>query len=223
MRALQEKGRPHETAEAFDRKKLILERYRFLRERAPDEVERLRLQLTRYELLLARIGLDEEQVGTEYRIGRVLRSAAGNTLMLALGLPFLAVGIATNFLPYLVSWLLARVAGPLPDRRASAGFLAGLVAFPLGWAAIGAAAGHRWGMAVGFAAAAVGPLSGAVALQAMDRWHQALVETWGLWMAIVRPSARALLRRMRGRALDRADRLLALATGETPAASGSPG
>ena len=31
MRALQEKGRPHETAEAFDRKKLILERYRLLR------------------------------------------------------------------------------------------------------------------------------------------------------------------------------------------------
>jgi 1-acyl-sn-glycerol-3-phosphate acyltransferase len=223
MRALQEKGRPHETAEAFDRKKLILERYRLLRERVPDEVERLRQQLARYEAMLSRIGLNEEQVGADYRIGRVLGSAAANTVMLAIGLPFLAVGIATNVVPYLLAWSFARIASPLPDRRASGGFLAALVAFPLAWAAIGVAAAHRWGVPAGVAAALVGPLSGAVALQSMDRWHRVLMETWGLWMAIARPSARALLRRMRRRALARADRLLAIATGESPAASGSPG
>ena len=222
MRALQEMGRPHETGEAFDRKKLILERYRLLRDRVPDEVERLRLQLARYEGLLSRIGLNEEQVGADYRIGRVVRSAAANTFLLAVTLPFLAVGIATNFIPYLLSWIVARVASPLPDRRATGGFGAALVAFPLGWATVGVLVGRRWGIPAGVAAAAVGPLSGALALHVMDRWHRVLVETWGLWMAILRPSARALLRRMRRRALARADRLLALAIDAGPAGAGSP-
>lgn len=212
MRALQEIGRPHETAEAFDRKKLILDRYRLLRERAPEEVEELRVQLARYEALLHRLGIREEHVATEYRIGRVLRFAAGNTLLLAFGLPFLALGIATNYVPYLLSALVGRLAGRLPDRRASAGFLAGLIAFPAFWAALSVEAGRRWGIAVAVSVAAIGPLSGLLALQSMDRWHRVLVQTWGLWMAIARPSARSMLRRMRRRALARADRLLALVT-----------
>lgn len=214
MRALQEKGRPHETAEAFDRKKLILERYRRLQDKAPQEVDRLRLQLMRYEQMLAQIGLNEEQVGAEYAVGRVVRAALINTLLLAVGLPFLAVGIAANFVPYLLSWIVSRWAGPLPDRRASAGFLAALVAFPLAWTAIGILVARPWGWAIALGTAAVGPVSGALALQSMDRWHRVLVETWGLWMAVARPGARALLRRMRRRALARADRLLALATAD---------
>src|SRR5262252_4405474 len=85
MRALQELGRPHETAEAFDRKKLILERYRFLRDRVPEEVDELRRQLARYEAFLDHLGIREEHVTVDYRIGRALRYAAANTLVLALG------------------------------------------------------------------------------------------------------------------------------------------
>src|SRR5678809_1253802 len=133
----------------------IRDRYRLLRDRAPDEVERLRLQLLRYEELMSRIGVNEEQVGTEYRVGRVLGSAAVNTLLLAVGLPFLTVGIVVNFVPYLLSWLVSRLAGPLPDRRASAAFLAAFVAFPLAWAAIGVAVGVRWGLPAGVGAAVV--------------------------------------------------------------------
>ncbi len=210
MRALQEKGRPHETAEAFDRKKLILDRYRILREREPGEVERLRLQLSRYENVLARTGLHEEQVGADRRIGGVLASAAWNTLILALGLPFLALGIATNVLPYALSWLVARFSTRLPDRRASAGFFTALATLPLYWAGLAAYAGRRWGLDVGLAIAAVGPLSGVLALHSMDRWHEVFVQSWALWLSLVRPSARAMLRRMRSRALARADRLLAL-------------
>jgi glycerol-3-phosphate O-acyltransferase/dihydroxyacetone phosphate acyltransferase len=210
MRAIQETGRPHETVEAFGRKKLILERYRLLRERAPGEVEALRLQLVRYEALLHRLGIRDEQVATDYRIGRVLRFAAGNTVQLVVGLPFLALGIAANYVPFLLCGLVSRLAGPRPDRRASAGFLSGLVAFPVFWAALSLVIGHRWGIPVGVSTAAVCPLSGLFALQGMDRWHRVFVQTWGLWMAVARPSARALLRRMRRRALARADKLLSL-------------
>jgi glycerol-3-phosphate O-acyltransferase / dihydroxyacetone phosphate acyltransferase len=222
MRALQEKGRPHETAEAFDRKKLILDRYRILREREPHEVERLRLQLSRYESILARTGLNEENVGADLRVGGVLGSAVGNTLLLALGLPFLALGIATNFLPYLLAWLVAILSTRLPDRRASAGFLAGLAAFPLYWAGLAAWTGRRWGLDVGLGVAAIGPLSGVLALHSMDRWHEVFVQSWALWLSLVRPSARAMLRRMRSRALARADRLLALVA-DNPARIESPG
>jgi glycerol-3-phosphate O-acyltransferase / dihydroxyacetone phosphate acyltransferase len=208
MRALQEKGRPHETAEAFDRKKLILDRYRDLREREPREVEELRRELLGYEQLLDRIGMNEEQVGTEYRIGPLLLTALGNTLVLAAGLPFLALGIAANVVPYVLSVLVARVSTRLPDRRASAGFLAALAAFPLFWGAMAFAIGRRWGLDAGIAAAALAPLSGLLALHSMDRWHEVFVRSWGLWMAIVRPSARAVLRRKRARALERADRLV---------------
>ena len=223
MRALQEKGRPHETAEAFDRKKLILERYRLLRERVPNEVERLRLELMRYEQMLTQIGVNEEQVGADYSIVRVLGSAAVNTLLVAVGLPFLAIGLAANLVPYLLAWTVSRITSPLPDRRASAAFLTAFVAFPLAWTAIGVLAAREWGAAWGVFAAGLAIFFGTVSLRAMDRWHAVLLETWGLWMAVVRPGARALLRRMRTRALARADRLLALATGESPAASGTPG
>lgn len=215
MRALQEKGRPHETVEAFERKKLILERYRLLRDKVPHEVDRLRLQLLRYEQMLGQIGLNEEQVGAEYSIGRVVRSALIHTILVTVALPFLAVGIAANVVPYLLSWLVSRVAGPLPDRRATAGFLAAVVAFPLAWAAIGILAARQWGWGAGGLAALGAAFTGAVSLRAMDRWHRVLFETWGLWMAVVRPGARALLRRMRRRALARADRLLEMATGGT--------
>ena len=210
MRAMQEEGRPHETGEAFDRKKLILERYGVLRERAPREVEALRAGLDRYEALLERLGTREEHVAAEYRVGPVLRAAAANTLLLALSLPFLAVGMALNLPPYLASWLVSRLAGRLPDRRASAGFLSALVAFPLFWGAVGWAVARRWGVPLGLAAAALGPVSGMPALQFMDRWHRSFVQTAGLWMAVTRPAARAQLRRLRVRLLARADRLLDL-------------
>ena len=212
MRATEEVGRPHRTDEAFDRKKLILERYRLLRERAPREVEALREGLDRYEALLRRVGIREEDVAADYRPGRVLRDAAANTLQLLLGLPFLAVGLAANVAPYLLSWAMSRLAGRLPDRRASAGFLAGLVAFPLFWGAIGWMTARRWGVSAGLAAGALGPLGGLLALQAMDRWHRTLAETGGLWMAATRPTVRAHLRRLRRRLLARADRLVARVT-----------
>jgi glycerol-3-phosphate O-acyltransferase / dihydroxyacetone phosphate acyltransferase len=208
MRATEEIGRAHRTEEAFDRKKLILDRYRLLRERAPREVEALRAGLDRYEGLLGRLGMREEQVSADYRVGPVLREAGLNTLLLALGLPVLAVGLAANLLPYLLSWAVSRVAGRLPDRRASAGFFAGLIAFPLFWAAIGWAVARRWGVPPALAAASLGPLSGALALQAMDRWHRILVQTGGLWMAVTRPTVRLHLRGLRKRLLAQADRLV---------------
>jgi 1-acyl-sn-glycerol-3-phosphate acyltransferase len=207
MRAIEEVGRPHQTAEAFDRKKLILDRHRLLRERAPREVEAIRLRLLRYESLLGRLGLEEEAVAAEYRPGPVLRSAAVNTALLGVELPFLALGIAVNYVPFLLSALVSRMSGSLPDRRASGGFLAGLVAFPAAWVTLAWVLWRRWGPGPGIGAAAVCPLLALLALRGMDRWHRAFVQTWGIWSALAHPRARRVLRIIRRTILERADRL----------------
>lgn len=207
MRAIQEVGRPHRTDEAFDRQKLILDRERRLRDSSPREVEAIRIRLLRYEGLLRRLGVREEQIGTDYRPGRVLASALQNMFLLVLELPFLAAGIAVNYLPFLLSAIVSRMSGPLPDRRASGAFLTGLVAFPAAWTALSWTVWHRWGAGPGIAAAALCPLLAFLALRGMDRWHRVLVQTWGGWSALVHPRARRLLRRMRQGILERADRL----------------
>ena len=151
-------------------------------------------------------------MGTDYRPSRVLAFALRNTLLLAAGLPFLAAGIAVNYLPFLLSALVSRLSGSLPDRRATGAFLTGLVAFPAAWTALSWAAWRRWGAGPGAATAALCPLLAFLALRGMDRWHRVLVQTWGVWSALVHPRARRLLRRMRLSILARADRLRAALT-----------
>jgi 1-acyl-sn-glycerol-3-phosphate acyltransferase len=208
MRAL-ETGTPDDLPEAFDRKKRILAGYRTLRERVPAEVEALRTDLRRYRAMLDLLGVREELVAADYRFGRVAAYAARNTFLLALGLPLMALGLAAGFVPYLGSWIVSRFWSRDADSRAGMGFLAALVLFPAWWGAL-SWAGLFWRGVPGFLAVlAASPLAGLFALYWMDRWHRVLGQTWGLWMAIALPSARALLRRMRRRALGRAERLLA--------------
>jgi 1-acyl-sn-glycerol-3-phosphate acyltransferase len=207
MRAL-EAGGPDGLKEGFDRRRRVLACYREFRERAPAEVEALRRDLARYERLLDLLGVRDEHVAADYRAGRAVGFALKNTFLLALGLPFLAAGLACNLLPYLASWAAARVFGREPITRASAGFFAALVFFPLAWAALAVLAWRWAGRPGAITALAAAPLCGLVALHGMDRWHRVLGETGGLALALARPAARATLRRLRRRALARAGRLL---------------
>ncbi len=208
MRAL-ETGKPDELAGAFDRKKRILDAYRALRDRAPTEIDALRTDLRRYRGMLDLLGVREEQVAADYRFGRVLAYAARNSLLLAVGLPFMALGLAAAFVPYLGSWLVSRFWSDKPDSRAGMGFMAALLCFPAWWGGLAWAAWRWAGVPALLTALSLSPVVSLFALHWMDRWHRVIGQTWGLWMAIALPSARGLLRRMRRRALRRAERLLA--------------
>jgi hypothetical protein len=202
-----ERGEPADLKGEFDRRKFILDSYRELREKSPQEVEALRNDLARYRQTLDLLGVRDDQVAADYRFGRVLAHALGKTVALALGLPFVAAALVCNFPPYLVCDLLAKALSRTVDQRAGAAFMLALLLFPAAWAAV-AFAGWRLGGPAGAAVAvAAATLTGLLALRWMDAWHRLMVEAWGLWRAIALPAARATLRRMRARALARVERL----------------
>jgi len=190
----------HDLKATFDHKKALLERHDRLRESAPRELDQLKRGLRRYRETLDLLGVRDDQVAYDYPVGRTIRFALRNTILLALSLPVLAVGLACNVLPYLVAWCVSRLS-TLPDRRATGGFTTAIFAFPLAWAALAWLSWRSFAWPGAAVTLAIAPLSGLVALQWLDRWHVILRATWGLWLAIVRPAARARLRRMRGRLL----------------------
>lgn len=207
MRAL-EVGGPDPLPEAVDREKRILDACRALKASAPAEVEALHVDLKRYEDRLRLLGVRDDQVAADYRFGRVAGYVLRNLVLLLLGLPFVAAGLAANAVPYVLAWCVSRLFSGGPDQRATAGFLSALVLFPAAWAAIGWAAWGRGGGPALAAALALAPLAGLAALHGMDRWHRVFAETRGLAAAIALPAARATLRRLRRRCLDRARRLM---------------
>ena len=206
MGVLEESGAP-DLKSSFDRKKFILDSYRRLREKVPAEVEALRVDLLRYQETLDLLTVRDAQVAEDYRLGRVLAFAARNALLLAFGLPFMALALACNFPPYLACWTIAKAFGHEADLRPTYGLIPALFIYPAYWAALAYGA-WRLEDIPGMAAALVAaPLSGLVALHWMDRWHRVLVASWGLVAALALPGARASLRRIRRRVLDRVKRL----------------
>ncbi len=194
---------------AFARKKAFLDGYARLKKIAPVETAQLEEDLRHYRTFLDDLGVRDDQIAHDYSAGRAIAYALRNTIALALGLPFLAVGFACNLVPYLVGRLLASIPREF-DVKTSVGFMVSIVLFPTAWAAL---AWVAWRYAAWPGAAAVlvaAPLTGAIALRWMDRWHAVLRATWGLWTAIALPVARARLRRMRARIVARAERLIAI-------------
>ncbi|MBI2931503.1 MAG: 1-acyl-sn-glycerol-3-phosphate acyltransferase [Planctomycetes bacterium] len=190
---------------AFERKKTLLDVYARLRVEAPEELSAVRRALDDYQQMLDALGVRDDQIAQDYRFGRVLVYALRNSLALAMGLPFVALGLAGNLPPYLVAWGCSRFGGTL-DIRTSISFLVAVVVFPLWWLVLGIVG---WRMAPwGAAACLVAPVTGMITLAWMDRWQRVLQATWGLWTAIALRGARARLKRMRAGVLQRVERLL---------------
>jgi len=190
--------------EVFDRKKEILESWKKL---PPAEAEAIRTAVRRYQETLDLLGVRDEHVAQDYRPGRVLGFALRNALLLALSLPVVAAALVLDFPPYLVSWIAARIAGRLPDRRATGGFLAACLAFPAWWGFLAWQAHARGGAGAAAAVLTAAPATGAVALASLDRWHRVFRETGALWTALALPAARAKLRRLRTSIVKRLDKV----------------
>lgn len=192
---------------AFERKKVLLEGYRTLCTVAPREVNAFRRSLRRYQEFLDALGVRDAEIAVDYRFTRVAGFALRNTLALILGLPFLLLGLVCNLIPYLVSYFSAQRGRSLDDRT-SIGFMVAIVSFPIYWATLALASWHLARLPGVFATALLAPASGMLSLAWMDRWSRVLQATWGLWSALALPSARAKLRRMRGRIIKRLQRLI---------------
>ena len=104
-------------------------------------------------------GLERRQPNPEMRKGRALLAA-----------PVFLLGCALNWIPYRIPGWLSDVLSTTADEPATYKLLAGLLAFPLTWAAETAIAAGLAGPAWGLAMSVIAPASGYAALRLREGW-----------------------------------------------------
>jgi 1-acyl-sn-glycerol-3-phosphate acyltransferase len=177
----------------FQRQKLIVERYKRLKETRPAEVEAVRRLLRRYDRMLKLVGSGDRQIAAEYRWPRILGFALKNTALLLLGAPVFALGIALNAVPYLAARACSFLTGRDEDHRASVGLLAAIAIFPAWYAGLVLAGWKLLPVAVWLPVVACGPPAGLIALRWLERFRAFARETAGLWLALTGPGVRRRL------------------------------
>ncbi len=89
-----------------------------------------------------------------------------------LALPVFALGCTLNWIPYRIPGWISDGLSTTPDEPATYKLLAGLLAFPLAWAAEIAIAARWVGPAGGLAVTVIAPVSGYAALRLRERWFR---------------------------------------------------
>ncbi len=143
--------------------------YEDARAKHPERVEALEGMATRYELLLESLRLRDDHVTSRYPWSDALAYAVDTIPALALRLPFAAVGLALNYLPYRLPGFVAERVREQADQPASYKLLAGLFLFPIFWGLEIALAAGAWGARGALAMAVVAPATGWVALRFYER------------------------------------------------------
>jgi 1-acyl-sn-glycerol-3-phosphate acyltransferase len=125
-------------------RRAVMRAARALGERAPGRVAAFRRHLEGYTERLRESGLHDAQLGRPYTPGRVARYALANALNLAVMLPLALWGMLTHAVPYVLTDVVARRVMQTEEEAATNKMAAGLVLYPLAWAAAGWLA-WRWG------------------------------------------------------------------------------
>lgn len=190
-----------------DRRQRLLEAYERLRLEDPAATAAVVRRLRRYQGYLDLLGIRDDHLAEDYRWGREIGRALGRTAMLVLGFPVLLFGVAFNAVPYLVAVVLT-IASKSEIPRSSA-LLAGMVSFPLWYAAL-AWAGYEWLPPEQWIPLLVAvPFAGLAAVRWLERRRELATSGWALWATLGLPTVRARLRAMRREILSRIERLLA--------------
>ena len=113
----------------------VMRAARALTERAPERVAEYRRRLERYRARLSESGLSEAELGRPYTTAIVLRWIVVNGTKLAVTLPLALWGIAAHALPYGLTRLAVVAMRRTEDEEATDKMAAGLVLYPLCWAA----------------------------------------------------------------------------------------
>ncbi len=144
----------------------------WLRAHDPKRHRRLAASVRGYRRILRRLGSGSADVPPSYPGGIVLRYAARETLILALGLPLAALGVFLWYPPYAIPRLLLRRFPPDPESVATWKLGLALLLMPMtyvGWLAVAAWIGGAAGVAV---AAPALPAAGLLALHWKERGDQ---------------------------------------------------
>jgi len=182
----------------FDRKKLLLEGYRKLKETNPRELARLVRRLRSYRQHLATLGIRDDHVEQDHVWTRGLAAALRHTLLLAVGAPFFLYGFAFNVLPYHAVLHGVVLQAKNADVAASSGILVATFLFPAWYSALALAGWYSalaWPVWVPLIAA--GAICGLLTMRWIERSRELLRATTALWLALRTPSLRRRLRAMR--------------------------
>ena len=161
---LAEEANPERTptlAERWTLRKWVWQQYQALETSDPQRAETLAAEVSRYD----RAATDA------FWTDPAIRGPRMRPVLMALLSPLGLVGAALNWLPYRLPGWLAGWLTTTPDEPASYKLMAGLMLFPLFWAAETAGAWHLGGPAAAIATLATAPITGYVALVLSDGWE----------------------------------------------------
>ncbi len=112
-----------------------MQTYRILLEGQPGRMAQLRQELEGFALEMENAGLAARQLSHQYSPGVVARFVLREGLSLLLGAPLALCGIAAHVVPYQLTAAVVRLLGRTAEEEATDKIAAGLVLYPLAWAA----------------------------------------------------------------------------------------
>jgi 1-acyl-sn-glycerol-3-phosphate acyltransferase len=142
---------------------------RWLRATDPERLGSLSAEVRRYQRLLTLFGAREGDVPRRYRRGNVLAYAARQLFMLLLVMPAALAGMATWFVPFMLTRYVAPRFRPALDQVATYKVGAAVLAFPLWLFALVALTWLLAGLRPALVALAVLPVAGLAAIAWRDR------------------------------------------------------
>ena len=184
--------------------------YRYLLEREPERLRRLRRGLDAYAEVLERTGLRGRHLEQEYRAGPVARYALTETALLFLTLPLALVGLLLHATGFWLTDTAVRIAAPEPDVEATYKIFGGLIFYPLSWLAEGFVAWRAGGVLALAAFVLLLLPSGFFALAWRERLARAASEARALWRYLRHPDLRRHLAERREELARELDALSAL-------------
>jgi glycerol-3-phosphate O-acyltransferase/dihydroxyacetone phosphate acyltransferase len=122
-----------ETSLAWRRE--VMRAARALSERAPERVAEFRRRLEVYRARLSESGLSDAELGRPYTASVVVRWTVANAAKLAVTLPLALWGIASHALPYALTRAAVGAMRRTEEEEATDKMAAGLILYPLCWAA----------------------------------------------------------------------------------------
>jgi 1-acyl-sn-glycerol-3-phosphate acyltransferase len=126
---------PPREAERVSRLQQAMRIYRSLLRSAPDRVAALRRTMEAYDAEAENAGLAAVHLSRVYSFGGVARFALTEGLSLLVGAPLALAGMVIHFLPYQLTAFAVRLLPHTDEEEATDKIAAGLVLYPLVWAA----------------------------------------------------------------------------------------
>jgi 1-acyl-sn-glycerol-3-phosphate acyltransferase len=215
----EEEGKGRSLERELRRRRLFVEGYATLRERAPERLAALEARVRGYEEQLRQAGLEDPGDLTAVSRRRGLGHLVARALAFALTLPFALAGLAIHYPAYrLAGYLSTKFAANAEDVLSTVKIIAALLLFPLTWLAVAASACWLAGWRVALAALVVAPALGYVALRFTEELDRSAASARALLFFVAR---RGFFRHLL--AERKAIRKEILALGEEAERAGTPG